>query len=65
MKLEKFEYAEKRVVKMTFSATAEELEAGAQAAYERTRDTYKIKGFEKGEADRAAIEAMLDDCLKK
>lgn len=57
MKLEKFEYAEKRVVKMTFSATAEELEAGAQAAYERTRDTYKIKGFEKGEADRAAIEA--------
>jgi trigger factor len=57
MKLEKLEYPEKSVVKMTFSATAEELEAGAQAVYEHTRDSYTIKGFEKGQADRAAIEA--------
>ncbi|MCI2047751.1 MAG: trigger factor [Faecalibacterium sp.] len=57
MKLEKLEYPESKVVKMTFSATAEELEAGAQAVYERTRDSYTIKGFEKGQADRAAIEA--------
>jgi trigger factor len=57
MKLEKLEYPESKVVKMTFSATADELEAAAQAVYERTRETYTIKGFEKGQADRAAIEA--------
>lgn len=57
MKLEKLEYPEKSVVKMTFSATAEELEAGAQAVYERQRANYTVKGYAKGEADRAAIEA--------
>ena len=57
MKFEKLEYPEKSVCKLTFSATPEELEAGAQAVYERTRDTYTIKGFEKGQAERADIEA--------
>lgn len=57
MKLEKLEYPEKYVVKMTFTADAAELEAAAQAVYERTRSDYTVKGFEKGEADRAAIEA--------
>ena len=42
---------------MTFSATAEELEAASNAVYERTRASYTIKGFAKGEADRAQIEA--------
>ena len=57
MKLEKLEYPEKYVVKMTFTADAAELENAAQAVYERTRGDYTVQGFEKGEADRAAIEA--------
>ena len=57
MKLVSVETPEKSVCKMTFSATAEELEAASNAVYERTRATYTIKGFQKGEADRAQIEA--------
>ena len=56
MKLVSVETPEKSVCKMTFSATAEELEAASNAVYERTRATYTIKGFQKGEADRAQIE---------
>ncbi len=56
MKLEKLEYPEKYVAKMTFSATPAELEEASQAVYERTRESYSVKGFEKGQADRAAIE---------
>ena len=56
MKLEKLEYPEKYVAKMTFSATPAELEEASQAVYERTRESYTVKGFEKGLADRAAIE---------
>ena len=57
MKLVNVETPEKSVCKMTFSATAEELEAASNAVYERTRATYTIRGFAKGEADRAQIEA--------
>ncbi|MBQ7858795.1 MAG: trigger factor [Faecalibacterium sp.] len=57
MKLVKIEYPENGVCLLTLSATAEELEAGAQAVYERVRSEYTIKGFAKGEADRAQIEA--------
>ena len=57
MKLVNVETPEANVCKMTFSATAEELEAASEAVYERTRDSYTIKGFEKGQADRAQIEA--------
>ena len=53
MKLVNVETPEANVCKMTFSATAEELEAASEAVYERTRDSYTIKGFEKGQADRA------------
>ena len=53
MKLVSVETPEKSVCKMTFSATAEELETASNAVYERTRANYTIKGFEKGEADRA------------
>ena len=49
MKLVSVETPEKSVCKMTFSATAEELEAASNAVYERTRATYTIKGFQKGE----------------
>ena len=56
MKLVSVETPEKSVCKMTFSASAEELEAASNAVYERTRATYTIKGFAKGEADRAQIE---------
>ena len=57
MKLVSVETPEKSVCKMTFSATAEELETASNAVYERTRASYTIKGFAKGEADRAQIEA--------
>ena len=57
MKLVSVETPEKSVCKMTFSASAEELEAASNAVYERTRATHTIKGFAKGEADRAQIEA--------
>lgn len=57
MKLVNTEYPEAGVCRLTLSATAEELEAGVQAVYERTRGNYTIKGFEKGQADRAQIEA--------
>ena len=57
MKLVSVETPEKSVCKLTFSATAEELETASNAVYERTRATYTIKGFQKGEADRAQIEA--------
>ena len=56
MKLTKLEYPENNVVKMTFAADAAELEAAAQAVYERTRGDYTVQGFAKGEADREAIE---------
>ena len=46
MKLVSVETPEKSVCKMTFSATAEELEAASNAVYERTRANYTIKGFE-------------------
>ena len=48
MKLVSVETPEKSVCKMTFSASAEELEAASNAVYERTRATYTIKGFAKG-----------------
>ena len=57
MKLVNVETPEASVCKMTFSATAEELEAASEAVYQRTRGNYTIKGFEKGQADRAQIEA--------
>jgi trigger factor len=57
MELIKVEMPEKSVCKMTFSASAAELEAASDAVYERTRADYTIKGFAKGQADRAQIEA--------
>ena len=53
MKLVSVETPERVSAKLTFSASAEELEAASNAVYERTRATYTIKGFAKGEADRA------------
>ncbi len=57
MKLLTVDYPEQFMFQITLSATAEELEAGAQAVYERARSTFTIKGFEKGAANRAEIEA--------
>ncbi|MFR9065838.1 MAG: trigger factor family protein [Faecalibacterium prausnitzii] len=58
MKLVSVETPEKSVCKMTFSATAEELESCVQrACTSAPAPAYTIKGFAKGEADRAQIEA--------
>ncbi len=57
MKLENITYPEQYVCKLTFSETAEALEAATQAAYERKRADLKIKGIERGAASRADAEA--------
>ena len=63
MKLVSVETPEKSVCKMTFSATAEELEAASNAVYERTRANYTIKGFEKGEASITSIAVFVTPAL--
>lgn len=57
MKLTAVETPEKDVCKMTFAASAAELDAAAQAVYERTRAGITLEGFARGEATRAAVEA--------
>ncbi len=57
MKLLTVEYPQENVCQLTLSATAEELETAAAAAFERFGVNYKVKGVEKGEATRAEIEA--------
>ena len=57
MKLVSVVTPEKNVCKMTFSASAAELEAAAQAVYERTRADIELEGYARGEAPRAAVEA--------
>ena len=56
MKRTKVDTPEKGVYRFTFTASAEELEQAVQAVYERTRGNLEIKGYKKGQADRAAIE---------
>lgn len=58
MKLVSVVTPEKDVCKMTFSATAEELNAAAEAVYVRQRADITIEGHEKGAATRAEIEAV-------
>lgn len=57
MKLVTVEYPQQSVCQLTLSASAQELETAAAAVFERIGGTYKIKGFEKGEATREQIEA--------
>lgn len=57
MKLLSVTNPEQYVTQLTLTATAEELEAGAQATYENTRATLTVRGFKKGEANREQIEA--------
>ena len=64
MKLVSVETPEKSVCKMTFSASAEELEAASNAVYERTRATYTIKGFAKGEADPEGFMAGIEEMTR-
>ncbi len=57
MKLLTVEYPQQNVCQFTLTASAQELEAGAAAVYEQKRAIFTIKGFEKGAANRAEIEA--------
>ncbi len=57
MKLLTVEYPEQYECTLTLTASAEELEAAANVIYERERHTITVKGFEKGAANRAEIEA--------
>lgn len=57
MKLVTVEYPQQNVCQLTLSASAQELETAAATVFERIGGTYKIKGFEKGEATREQIEA--------
>lgn len=57
MKRTNVEIPEKYVYRITLTADAQELEDAVQAAYLHSRDQIQIPGCEKGQADRAAIEA--------
>ncbi len=57
MKLLSVEYPQPNICLFTFSATGQELEDAAAIVYERMRASFKIKGFERGVANRAEIEA--------
>lgn len=73
MKQTNLETPEKDVYRFTLTADAQELEEAVQAVYERTRSQIEIPGYEKGQADRAAIEAekgesvfwyeAINDCM--
>ncbi len=56
MKRARIETPEKDVYRFTFEADAQELENAVQTVYLRSRNQIQIPGFEKGQADRAAIE---------
>lgn len=74
MKRTQMERPEENVVVFTFEATADELEAAVQAVYERCRGGIELEGYERGQADRAAIEAAkgesffwydaINDCME-
>ncbi|MBQ7859925.1 MAG: trigger factor [Faecalibacterium sp.] len=58
MKITNFEHTEPNVCRLTLAATAEELEAAIQNVYEEQRPNVELEGYEKGQADRAAIQAV-------
>ena len=52
------ENLEKNVAKLTIEVSAEELEKGLQAAYNRQKKDIAIQGFRKGKAPRFMVEKM-------
>lgn len=52
------EKLEKNMAKLTIEATAEELEAGIQKAYQKNRNKISVPGFRKGKVPRQIIEKM-------
>ncbi len=63
MKQTSVEIPEKDVYRFTFTADAQELEDAVQAAYLRSRSQIQIEGYEKGAADRKAIEAAKGESV--
>lgn len=49
---------EKNVVKLVIEATAEELEAGLNTAYNKSKNKINVPGFRKGKAPRKMIEKL-------
>ena len=52
------EKLEKNMVKLTIEASAEELDAAIEKAYQKNKGKISIQGFRKGKAPRAVIEKM-------
>lgn len=52
------EKLEKNMVKLTIEASAEELDAAIEKAYQKNKGKIAIQGFRKGKAPRAVIEKM-------
>lgn len=52
------EKLEKNMVKLTIEASAEELDAAIEKAYQKNKGKINVQGFRKGKAPRAIIEKM-------
>jgi len=52
------EKLEKNMVKLTIEASAEELDAAIEKAYQKNKGRISVQGFRKGKAPRAVIEKM-------
>ncbi|SET61582.1 trigger factor [[Clostridium] polysaccharolyticum] len=52
------EKLEKNMVKLTIEASAEELDAAIEKAYQKNKGKISVQGFRKGKAPRAVIEKM-------
>ena len=54
------EKLEKNMVKLTIEASAEELDAAIEKAYQKNKGKISVQGFRKGKAPRAVIEKLYE-----
>ncbi|MCB6365475.1 trigger factor [Intestinibacillus massiliensis] len=61
MELKNVEKQEKSIVELTIAVSADELEAGKQAAFKKNRNKITVPGFRKGKAPRHLIEKLYGE----
>ncbi|NCB28238.1 MAG: trigger factor [Clostridia bacterium] len=61
MELKNVEKQEKSIVELTIAVSAEEVEAGKQAAFKKNGKTITVPGFRKGKAPRHLIEKLYGE----